>query len=165
MEACPRCLGRIGVHTPMFESPLPYRRLTRGKEGAGRAPAASPGSGRLEVDRRAREGTHLVVASGELDLATAPELAGELRAAVAEGQGNVVVDLCAVSLMDSSGLTILLNAFRRLTHQARGLNVACRPGPIRRVFEAAGLDRTLPLFDDRAQALAAARGPAGGDRG
>jgi len=24
---CPRCLGREGVHSPMFASPLPYREL------------------------------------------------------------------------------------------------------------------------------------------
>jgi anti-anti-sigma factor len=51
--------------------------------------------------------------SGELDLATAPDLEQHLRA-LEEGEGiRIVLDLSELAFMDSAGLAVILEAERR----------------------------------------------------
>ena len=54
------------------------------------------------------EGDARVVVSGELDLATAPQLASAVEALASAGAQRVVVDLAAVSFIDSTGVSGLL---------------------------------------------------------
>ena len=70
----------------------------------------------------------IVTVSGELDLALCIKLAPELNAALRSTARAVVIDLEAVSLVDSSGIPLLLNAFRRLDHAGRQLAIACLMG-------------------------------------
>ena len=56
----------------------------------------------------------MVVAKREIDFLTAPALVAELDRAINEGDGKVVVDLCDVTFMDSSGAHALLEASKRL---------------------------------------------------
>jgi anti-anti-sigma factor len=67
----------------------------------------------------------------------------------------IVIDLEAVSLVDSSGIALLLNAFRHLDHTGRQLAIACPLGSPRRAFELTALDRQLPMHETRQDALAA----------
>jgi anti-anti-sigma factor len=98
-----------------------------------------------------------VEVEGELDLATAPELAGALAEAAAEGVPVVVADLAGVTLFDSTALLVLLKA--SLVLRARGGELVVRPpeGPARRLFDLVGLDRPVTL-------VANADGDAGADR-
>ncbi len=50
--------------------------------------------------------------SGEIDLATAPALRAELRTLIAEAHSPGIVNLSAVTFMDASGLSALLQARR-----------------------------------------------------
>jgi anti-anti-sigma factor len=65
---------------------------------------------------RLRVGSHrlrdrtVVIPVGEIDLATRDEL----RACVAECDGDVVVDLSGVSFLDSSGIGVLIGQRNRL---------------------------------------------------
>ena len=56
---------------------------------------------------------------------------------------------------DSSGIALLLNAFRHLDHTGRQLAIACPMGSPRRAFELTALDRQLPMHETRQDALAA----------
>jgi anti-sigma B factor antagonist len=97
----------------------------------------------------------IVTVSGELDFALCVKLAPELNAAVRSTARAVIIDLEAVSLVDSSGIALLLNAFRRLDHAGRQLAIACPMGSPRRAFELTALDRQLPMHETRQDALAA----------
>jgi anti-sigma B factor antagonist len=97
----------------------------------------------------------IVAVSGELDLARCIKLAPELNAALRSTARAIVIDLEAVSLVDSSGIALLLNAFRHLDHSGRQLAIACPMGSPRRAFELTALDRQLPLHETRQEALAA----------
>ena len=97
----------------------------------------------------------VVTASGELDFALCIKLAPELNAALRSAARAIVIDLEAVSLVDSSGIALLLNAFRRLDHAGRQLAIACPMGSPRRAFELTALDRRLPMYETRRDALAA----------
>jgi anti-anti-sigma factor len=84
-----------------------------------------------------RDGDTIVVI-GELDLATAPELAALLESR--NGAGQVTVDLSATSFVDSQGLATLTAAKQRLQDRLRIVNA--REG-VRRVFEITKLDEIL----------------------
>jgi anti-sigma B factor antagonist len=100
-------------------------------------------------------GLPVIVLEGELDLVTAPQLA-EALGSFSHGE-VVVVDLCELEFMDSTGARELLRASARLGH---GLRVACRrEGPVRRLFEVVALEDVLDVHPSRAEALRAAREP------
>lgn len=111
----------------------------------------------LEIDV-IEEGVVLIAASGDLDCSSAPALSDSLRRATVERDGPVLVDLCEVGFMDSSGISVLLNALRRLTRTGRQLLLACPPGHVRRAFELPGLAEKFAIFASRQDALARGRG-------
>ena len=94
-----------------------------------------------------RDDVAIVTVSGELDFARCIELAPELNAALRSAARAIVFDLEAVSLVDSSGIALLLNAFRRLDTRGASSQSPARVGPPRRAFELTALDRQLPVRD------------------
>jgi len=99
----------------------------------------------------------IVALSGELDLALCIKLTPGLNSLLPSPVRAIVIDLEAVSMVDSSGIALLLNAFRRLDQAGRKLAIACPMGSPRRAFELTGLDRQLPMHTTRRDALAAVR--------
>ena len=55
----------------------------------------------------------LVVLSGELDLATAGQLDAAIRDAEETDIDRIIVDMSAITFVDSTGLSVLLDAKRR----------------------------------------------------
>ena len=104
--------------------------------------------------RREDEGDVAVLAlEGELDLATLDEFV-EATEPFAAGDA-LVVDTTALDFMDSSGLRELLRVHSALRPR---LVVACgEDGPIRRLFQVAGLEATLTIVASRAAAIQAVR--------
>jgi anti-sigma B factor antagonist len=96
----------------------------------------------------------LIEVTGELDIYTAPALRSALLDLIAAGRDRIVVDLGAVSFLDSSALGVLVGGYKRLTTTGGCLRIV-RPaaGPISEVFRTVGLDRVLPLYDSAADAV------------
>ena len=59
-------------------------------------------------------GTAVVAVRGDVDLYTAPQLWETIDAAIAGTPHELVIDLSGVSFLDSSGLSVLLRAHKRL---------------------------------------------------
>ena len=59
-------------------------------------------------------GTAVVKVTGEIDLYTAPRLWEALDAAIAETPNELVIDLSSVKFVDSTGLSVLVRAHKRL---------------------------------------------------
>ena len=111
---------------------------------------------RIELDLGDPGDTYSVVtASGELDLSTASVFADSLRRAYEGPAGGVLVDLTGCGFIDSTGVSLLLNACRRQTRAREGLAVVCPNPTPRRVFEITGTLDTLNVVADRAAAEAA----------
>jgi len=87
----------------------------------------------------------VVVPKREVDFVTAPALNAELDRAIADGSSRVVVDLCDVTFMDSSGAHVLLDASKRLRALGRGFSVICQRGSISRLLELLGLGDRLAV--------------------
>ena len=104
---------------------------------------------RLTVERSS--GVAVVVARGELDAYSAPDLEAAFTDVGAETA--VVFDLDAVSFLDSTALGAVVRAVRHIRERrARALVVLPR-GPARRIFEITALDGALPVAESRAEAL------------
>ena len=100
-----------------------------------------------------RGGVAIVVLAGELDLAAIPRTHGAVLEQLRQRQA-VLVDLTELSFIDSSGIGVIMQAFR----QSNGTPMHVILGPdsqVDRVFRLAGIDKVMPVFPDRAEALAA----------
>jgi anti-sigma B factor antagonist len=106
--------------------------------------------------------TAVVVARGEIHLATAPEFSDRLNGVIADGRTAIVVDLTEVGFIDSTGLSVLLNALRRITRAGGTLVLVCTNPTVLRLFEVTKMDSTFPIVGTRDEALARARAPESG---
>jgi anti-sigma B factor antagonist len=113
----------------------------------------------LAVERSRVDGYELLDVEGELDIATAPRMIAALNEAFAELSTPLVVDLSSVDFMDSTGLALLMNAYRRVRRRGQGFAIVCPGGPISRVFEIADMVESLNVCPDRASAQRAATQP------
>ena len=82
--------------------------------------------------------------SGELDHHRAREVMEELdRQIELELPRQLVVDMGGVTFMDSSGIAVLLRAYRRMAQLEGSMTVTNVPDQAERVFRAAGLHRII----------------------
>ena len=95
----------------------------------------------------------LIVASGELDVQSVPELKEHLTEAVDAGTKRIVVDLADVSFIDSLSLSALVGARRRLGDDGRLAIVAVHEY-VRLILQATGLEQVLDVFETRDEAIA-----------
>lgn len=94
----------------------------------------------FEVAEGRRDGVPVVSVLGEVDVATAPALREALDAAVDGGSDPLVVDLSAVTFIDSTGLGVLIGARKRCIDAGRELRVVVSEPRILKVFEITGLN-------------------------
>jgi anti-sigma B factor antagonist len=86
-----------------------------------------------------------VEVEGELDLATAPQLEVLLRRELDAGH-DVMLDLSAVTFMDSSGLRAIITSTRAANSNGTHLRIGGSLLPqIRRLIEITGLREVLPM--------------------
>jgi anti-sigma B factor antagonist len=111
-----------------------------------------------KVDVSRVNGAHVVTVRGELEMASALGLAGPLTDIAGDGNDPLLLDLSELTFMDSTGMSVLLNAGRRLTRQGRPMAIVCPDGPVRKVFELTNLVDTLGVHASREAALAELNG-------
>jgi len=94
---------------------------------------------------------------GEVDIAAVPTLEQALETAIKTTSGALVIDLSDVAFLDSSGLLALLHGRGLLAREDRALVIVCPAGPVRNLFEVAGVAELLILCASREDAEAAVR--------
>ena len=109
----------------------------------------------MEVVDADLKGAPGVAVRGEVDIAVAADLELRLDAAIQASSGAFVLDLDHVEFLDSSGLGVILRARALLGREDRALAIVCRPGPVRRLFDVAGVADLLFVFGTREEAAAA----------
>jgi anti-sigma B factor antagonist len=98
-----------------------------------------------------------VAVQGEVDLSRVPALEQALDEAILASEGAFVIDLCDVTFLDSSGVSVLVHARALLGREDRDLAVICPPGSVRRILEVTNLADLLVLFESRDEAMASLR--------
>ena len=93
--------------------------------------------------------------TGEIDLQVADALRTALDRAMGErGTRHLVLNLSRVSLIDSSGLGVILGRYRRLLHSGGRVGLVGLAPTVRRVLELSGLLRIMREYASEGEALA-----------
>jgi anti-anti-sigma factor len=96
------------------------------------------------------EGDARVVVSGEVDMATAPQLTSAIESLAGATVQRVVVDLAAVSFMDSSGISALCLARKKLEVDGTMLVLGPMSPQVESTLQMVGLDAEfVRAHDDR----------------
>ena len=94
---------------------------------------------------RVAAGSGEIVLSGQLNSRTVADVRVALHGAVDAGSGDLIVDLGAVDLVDSTGLGLLLAAHRRAGRCGRRLVLRDVPPSLNRLLLLTRLDRILAI--------------------
>jgi anti-sigma B factor antagonist len=109
-------------------------------------------------------GVVALVVTGELDLNTAPALDEPLDRALREGgETAVLIDLSACEFIDSTGIALIVRAWKRVDREAGGegegrLVLCCDNEQVGRLLEITGVESSISMHGDRESALAELRG-------
>jgi anti-sigma B factor antagonist len=97
----------------------------------------------MRVERSDR--TVMIHLHGEFDVACAERFEDELDGTLDGETAALVVDLCGLQFMDSTGLRILLTLNGTTNEHGIEYTVMCDGGAVRDVLSETGLDGVLPV--------------------
>ncbi len=99
----------------------------------------------IEIPDTDVDGWTVISASGEIDVAAAPELRDSLTGLLGAGSTRIVVDLEGVDFIDSTGLGVLVGAVRKARSDGGDVRLVCTNSRILKVFAATGLDEVFRI--------------------
>ncbi len=100
----------------------------------------------LALERGGTASQPVIVAHGEIDVATSPALRSELAAVLALRPVEVTLDLSDVSFVDSSGLGVLVGALKRLRETGgERFAIVGAQDAVRKIFSITGLNTLFEL--------------------
>jgi anti-sigma B factor antagonist len=103
-------------------------------------------------------GVSVIAVSGELDIASAPQLCARLDASRARRQPRLLVDLTSVDFCDSTGLRALLGAASEVRAHGGRFAIVCPPGgDVARLLEVVGAAEWMAIHGDPGSGMAALR--------
>jgi anti-sigma B factor antagonist len=98
----------------------------------------------------------VVTLEGEIDIYSAPQFKEVLVNGIEDGARRVIVNLTAVTFIDSTALGVLVSGAKRVRPRNGSLDIICTDENIIRIFEITGLDRIFGIYASRAEAVKAA---------
>ena len=96
------------------------------------------------TEQEREDGSAELALRGELDLASAPQLAAALRRVAQPGR-TVRIDLSGLAFMDSTGMRAILEANRDAQRDGWTLRLGHAAEAVQRVFVMSGIERSLPF--------------------
>jgi anti-sigma B factor antagonist len=108
----------------------------------------------FHIEERTDRGLPVIAVVGEIDVATAPQLREALHGVIADGRATVVLDLLAVTFLDSTALGVLVGGLKRCREMGGELHVVVTDARIKKIFEITGLNKVFPLVDTVAEVVA-----------
>lgn len=102
----------------------------------------------IEEKKRSEQATTLVV-SGEVDVFTAPQLREKLMPLCQENR-EVYLDLSQVDYMDSTGLGVLIGAYKKLRSRGGRLVLTGMSARLKRLFHITRLTNVIDIEEDGA---------------
>ncbi len=101
----------------------------------------------FQIVERTERGVSIIAVTGEIDVATAPQLQENLHALIAQGRTALVLDLLGVTFLDSTALGVLVGALKRCREQGGDLQLVVSEPRIVKIFEITGLTTVFPIVD------------------
>ncbi|HTR69292.1 MAG TPA: STAS domain-containing protein [Mycobacteriales bacterium] len=87
----------------------------------------------------------LVSLSGRLSARTVADVRSALTTAIEDGEGDLIVDIAQVDLVDASGLGVLVGAHRLALRSERRLVIRSAPQRVERLLAVTHLNRVLAI--------------------
>lgn len=113
------------------------------------------------VDVQDRESLSAILLSGELDMATAPQLQQTINTLLAGGNIRILIDLYELAFCDSAGLNTFVQGAKQCATRGGWLRLTRAQGHVARVMELSGVGEVLGYR--RSPALNIEGTPAAGD--
>jgi anti-sigma B factor antagonist len=99
----------------------------------------------IEVTTHTNGADALMVVAGDLDAASGPVLRARMEAVLSERPRQVFVDFGQVPFIDSTGVSVLVGAWRRANGQGTNLVVCAPRSAVRRVLDLTGLSDIIAI--------------------
>jgi anti-sigma B factor antagonist len=107
----------------------------------------------LLMSTRIERGVTVVAPSGEVDMASAPQLREKLGELLNDGITNLLVDMSEVAFLDSSGLGVLVSAMKQTRASGGSIRLAGVRPLVLKVLEITRLTDALPTYRTVDEAL------------
>ena len=104
--------------------------------------------------RQTEKGVTVIAPSGRLDVTGAPALRTAIAEAVKDGPMRIVIDMEAVTFVDSTGLGSVIAGLKLVRSSKGDLRLAAPNQQVRVVLELTTLDRVFPYYATVEEALA-----------
>jgi anti-sigma B factor antagonist len=114
----------------------------------------------VAVTHRSEDGVSVITVTGEIDIATAPTLREHVAQVVETSGSDLIIDLSAVDFIDSTGLGVIVGAYKKVGEREGSLSVVSGQELVRRLFSITGLDDVIPIMATLDEAIAAGPQPA-----
>jgi anti-anti-sigma factor len=101
--------------------------------------------GDTSCDIAATNATTIITISGELDHYGVTDIGDEVRGAVRQATGPVVIDCARLGFVDSSGLRLLVEAETMAEGAGRTFVVRHPSAPLRSLLRISGLDEVMTI--------------------
>jgi anti-sigma B factor antagonist len=98
---------------------------------------------------------HVVAVRGDLDLFTASQLKEVFAQAIEAGRIRIIVDLTETTFLDSSALSVLMGALKRLRSRHGALAIVNLNENLTKIFKITALDQTFTILPTRDAAIEA----------
>jgi anti-sigma B factor antagonist len=88
---------------------------------------------------------HRLSVSGELDLATAPQLEQQAKTLLADGARSIVIDLANLNFIDSTGLRLLLLLSQQAADEGWRMLITRPSQQVQTILKITGTGTELPI--------------------
>lgn len=109
----------------------------------------------MEIQRETSGDITILQPVGEIDLHSSPKLREQLQHLLQQKSPRLLVDLGAVTYMDSSALATLIEYLRDASSHGGKMALCALQPRVKVVFELVRLNELFQIFASRAEALAA----------
>ena len=107
----------------------------------------------LKARNECFDGNHVILLEGEADAFTSPVAKDALEKALRAEANVIVVDLSAVTFIDSTMLEIFITTTKLLRARGGVFGIACADEHIRKIFRITGLDRIIRVYESAGEAV------------
>lgn len=101
-----------------------------------------------------KDGVDIIELSGQLNLENAGEARAALREIIEGGSQRLVIDFGGVDFVDSSGLSVLVSAYKLVEGKAGKLVLSNIPKNVQALFALTRLNEAFRIFADTPAAVA-----------
>jgi len=100
----------------------------------------------MNLSERTVKDIYIISISGRMDTANAKDIEAKLNEVIDKNSSKIIINLAAVDYISSSGLRVLLAAYKRQGQKNNTLVVVSVQPSIEKIFRITGLDRIFTIY-------------------